>query len=116
MTASDVGYRAALLQQSRNLRMPPASRPGQRRSPGRIVGKVRFCPALQKELDHFELAELRGPTERSRTNVFVTRVQIRAVIDEKRRFLNIALPGKFVQRSDPQPIGMARIHAVREEK
>src|SRR5262245_9897725 len=40
------------VEQLRDFAMPAPCRPGQRRCPWRIVGSVRLCAALQKQLDH----------------------------------------------------------------
>jgi hypothetical protein len=42
--------------------------------------------------------------------------RIGAVVDERRRVLQVSLPGEFVQRRDAQPVRPARIHAALKEE
>ena len=73
---------AVLFEELGDVVVAAAGGPGERRGPGRIVGQIRLGTAGEEQLDHRPLAELRGPAERRRADVFVAGVEVGAVVDE----------------------------------
>src|SRR5687767_14836614 len=93
--------RTVTFQQFDNFQISSANGPGQWRGPRRIVGKVRFCAAVQEAFNHLLLSKLRRPAQGRGTDVLVARVQIRAVLEENRGLLDVTGSGELVQWSDP---------------
>src|SRR5262245_41359019 len=90
--------------------------PREWRGPRWILRKVRPGAAAQEEFDHGGLTELGCPAQWRRTDVFVARVQICAVVEEDRGLLHVASPRELVQRRDAQPVRVVRVCTVREEE
>src|SRR6185295_901802 len=105
-----------LLDEFRDLVMSAPGRPRERCCPRRIIGKVRRCAAFQKKLNHLKLAGFSRPPERRRTNVLVTRAQIGSVVEEERRFLDVARSRELVKRRDAQPVCVIRIRPALKKK
>src|SRR5262245_42003346 len=100
-----------LQQQIRDLFVAASIGPGQRCSPWRVLRQIRLRPAIQKQLGHGELSELRRPTERCGTNVFISDMKIRAMIEKYLGLFCVSGAREFVQWSDAEPIRCVRIHS-----